>query len=160
MSLMFGKPISEYLRFQRTCLILLAAVGLIRLGLSLAGAPDHVATWFSLTALGWLTILYYGVAVHTRGFGSYKQLLPLVFFQVVLVQVIAVAAILVAIAGYPNIYAAPEYSGPPFARSANQWSHALAHLTIGIVVPTLLGWGVSSLVLLVTKKVSRRPALA
>ena len=81
-------------------------------------------------------------------------------FQVVLVQAIAVLGILLAIAGFPNIYAAPEYSGPPFARSPNQWSHALAHLTIGIVVPVLLSWGVASLVLLITKKVARRPTVA
>jgi len=157
---MFGKRISEYLAFQKVPLAIVAAVGLARLGLSLAGLPDATVTLLSMTVAGWLAILYYGIAVHTRGFGSYRQLLPLVLFQMVLVQAIAVLGILLAIAGLPNIYAAPEYSGPPFARSANQWSHALAHLTIGIVVPTLLGWGVSSLVLLITKRVARRPAVA
>jgi hypothetical protein len=157
---MFGKRVSEYLGFQKAWLILLAVVGLGRLGLSLAGLPDRTVMWLSMTVVGWAAVLYYGVAVHTRGFGSYKQLLPLMIFQVVLVQAIAVFGILLAIAGLPNIYAAPEYSGPPFARSANQWTHALAHLTIGIVVPVLLWWGVGSLVLLVTKKVARRPAVA
>jgi len=157
---MFGKRLPEYLRFQKVWLALIAAVGLGRLGLSLAGLPDSTVTFLSMTVVGWAAIIYYGVAVHTRAFGSYKQVLPLVFFQVLLVQAIAVFGILLAIAGLPNIYAAPEYSGPPFARSANQWTHALAHLTIGIVVPTLLGWGVASLVLLITKKVSRRPAVA
>ena len=157
---MFGKRLPEYVRFQKVWLALIAAVGLARLGLSLAGLPDSTVTFLSMTVVGWAAIIYYGVAVHTRAFGSYKQVLPLVFFQVLLVQAIAVFGILLAIAGLPNIYAAPEYSGPPFARSANQWTHALAHLTIGIVVPTLLGWGVASLVLLITKKVSRRPAVA
>jgi len=156
---MFGKRLSEYLRFQRAWLVLIAAVGLARLGLSLAGLPDKTVSLLSMTVVGWVAILYYGVAVHTRGFGSYKHLVPLIFLQMVLVQAIAVFGILLAIAGLPNIYAAPEYSGPPFARSANQWSHALAHLTIGIVVPVLLGWGVASLVLLVTKRVARRPAV-
>jgi len=157
---MFGKRLSEYIRFQKVWLALIAAVGLARLGLSLAGLPDSTVTFLSMTVVGWVAIIYYGVAVHTRAFGSYRQILPLVFFQMLLVQAIAVFGILLAIAGLPNIYAAPEYSGPPFARSANQWSHALAHLTIGIVVPTLLGWGVASLVMLITKKVSRRPAVA
>ncbi|HEU0091372.1 MAG TPA: hypothetical protein VFS78_04630 [Vicinamibacteria bacterium] len=157
---MFGKRVTEYLGFQKAWLILLAVVGLGRLGLSLAGLPDRTVMWLSMTVVGWAAVFYYGVAVHTRGFGSYKHLLPLMIFQVVLVQAIAVFGILLAIAGLPNIYAAPEYSGPPFARSANQWTHALAHLTIGIVVPVLLGWGVGSLVLLVTKKVARRPAVA
>jgi hypothetical protein len=157
---MFGKRPSEYLKFQKVWLALIAAVGLARLGLSLAGLPDRTVMLLSMTVVGWAAVLYYGVAVHTKGFGSYKHLLPLMIFQVVLVQAIAVLGILLAIAGYPNIYAAPEYSGPPFARSANQWSHALAHLTIGIVVPVLLWWGVASLVLLITKRLAKRPAVA
>jgi hypothetical protein len=96
------------------------------------------------------------VAVHTKGFGSYKQLLPLGFFQILVQQGIAVLGILLAIAGVSNIYAAPEYS----IRGQSQWVHLLAHLTIGLVVPSLLTWGVSSLVLLVTKRLTRRPALA
>jgi hypothetical protein len=157
---MFGKRPSEYLKFQKVWLALIAAVGLARLGLSLAGLPDRTVMLLSMTVVGWAAVLYYGVAVHTKGFGSYKHLLPLMIFQVVLVQAIAVLGILLAIAGYPNIYAAPEYSGPPFARSANQWSHALAHLTIGIVVPVLLWWGVASLALLITKRLAKRPAVA
>jgi hypothetical protein len=42
----------------------------------------------------------------------------------------------------------------------SQWIHLLAHLTIGLVVPPLLLWAVSSVVRLVAKKVSRRPAVA
>ena len=157
---MFGKRLSQYLGFQKVWLALIAAVGLARLGLSLAGVPDRTVMFLSMTAVGWAAVIYYGVAVHTKGFGSYKHLLPLMIFQVLLVQSIAVAGILLAIAGFPNIYAAPEFSGPPFARSANQWSHALAHLTIGMVVPVLLWWGIGSLALLITKKLARQPAVA
>jgi hypothetical protein len=156
---MFGKRVSEYLSFQKVALVVVAAVGLARLGLSLAGLPDSAVTWLSLTVVGWAAVFYYGVAVHTRGFGTYRHLLPLMIFQVVLVQAIAAAGILLAIAGHPNIFAAPEYSGPPFARSPDQWSHLLAHLTIGLVAPVLLWWGVASLVLLITRKLSRRPAV-
>jgi hypothetical protein len=157
---MFGKRVSEYLGFQKWWLAVIAAVGLARLLLSLAGLPDRTVMFLSMTVAGWIAVLYYGVAVHTKGFGSYKQLLPLMIFQVALVQAIAVTGILLAIAGLPNIYAAPEFSGPPFARSANQWTHALAHLTIGMVAPVLLGWAVASMVLLITRKVARRPATA
>src|SRR5204863_2643225 len=110
-----------YLRFQKVWLILLAVVGLARLALSLGGLPDRTVMFLSMTVVGWIAAVYYGVAVHNRGFGTYRHLLPLLAFQVVLVQAIAVLGILLAIAGLPNIYAAPEYSGPPFARSANQW---------------------------------------
>ena len=70
----------------------------------------------------------------------------------------AVLGILLSIGGFPNIYAAPEYSPPGGPQS--QWLHMLAHLTIGMVVGPLLGWGVASLVMLITKKVARRPAEA
>jgi hypothetical protein len=153
---MFGKPVSEYLSFQKVVLAVLAAVGLARLGLSLAGVPNATVAWLSMNVVGWAGVLYYGVAVHTRGFGSYRQLLPLALFQITLQQLIAVLGILLAIAGLPNVYAAPEYS----FGAQSQWLHALSHLTIGIVVATLLMWGVASLVLLVTRKIVRRPALA
>jgi hypothetical protein len=153
---MFGKRLSQYLGFQKVVLGLLAGVGLARLGLSLAGLPNTTVAWLSMNVVAWAGALYYGVAVHTRGFGSYQQILPLVFFQTVLQQSIAVFGILLAIAGYPNIYAAPEFS----FGAQSQWIHVLAHLTIGIIVPTLLLWGAASLALLVTKKVARRPAVA
>jgi len=153
---MFGKRISEYVGFQRAWLALIAAVGLARLGLSLAALPDTTVRWLSMNVIAWVAAVYYGVAVHTRAFGSYKQLLPLVFFQTVLQQAIAVLGILLSIAGLRNIYAAPEYS----FGGQSQWVHVLAHLTIGIIVPPVLLWGVGSLVLLITKRVVRRPALA
>lgn len=151
--MIFGKRVSEYLAFQKPFLILLAAVGLARLGLSLAGLPNVSVRWLSMNAVLWIAIVYYGVAVHTRRFGSYKQLLPLIVFQVALFHSIAILGILLTIAGLPNIYGAPEYSVP------NQWLHIAAHLTIGMVAASLLLWGFASLVLLVTKKLSRRPAL-
>jgi hypothetical protein len=153
--MLFGRRISEYLEFQKVFLALIAAVGVVRLFLSAAGQPDTTVRWLSMNAVAWVGILYYGVAVHTRGFGSYKQLLPLGLFQILLQQAIAVAGILLAIAGFTNIYAAPEYS----IRGQSQWIHLLAHLTVGLVVPPVLTWGISSLVLFATKRLSRRPAL-
>jgi hypothetical protein len=148
---MFGKRISHYLGFQKVVLGILAAVGLGRLGLSLASLPDTTVAWLSMNVVAWAGALYYGVAVYTRGFGSYKQILPLVSIQTLLQQGIAVLGILLAIAGKSNIYAAPEFSF-----GASQWVHLLAHMTVGIVVPPLLLWGAASLALLVTKRVATR----
>src|SRR5262245_13804619 len=152
---MFGRPLSDYLGFQKVVLILLAVVGLARLILSLAGLPDSTVRWFSMNAVAWAGILYYGVAGHARGF-TYKQLLPLALFQTLLFQAIAVLGISLAIAGLPNIYAAPEYS----FGAQSQAFHLLMHLTVGIVVATLMAWGVACLILLIAKKASRRPAAA
>jgi hypothetical protein len=152
----FGKSISDYLRFQQVMLIAVAVVGLLRLGLSLAGVPDPAVAWLSMNVVTWAATLYYGVTVHTRRFGGYRQILPLVLFQMLVQQSIAVIGIMIAIAGFPNVYAAPEYS----PGMSNQWLHALAHLTVGIVAPTLLMWGVGSLVLAVARRVARREAVA
>jgi hypothetical protein len=43
----FGKTLGEYVRFQKTFLILILAVGLARLALSLAGAPNSTVRWLS-----------------------------------------------------------------------------------------------------------------
>jgi len=153
---MFGKRISEYLAFQKVFLVLIAVVGLLRLGLSLAGLPNTTVRWLSMNVVAWAGVFYYGVAVHTRRFGGYKQLLPLGLFQTLVMQAIAVIGILLAIAGYDNIFAAPEFS----FNAQSQWAHLAAHLTVGIIVPPFLLWAVSSLVLLVTRKAAPRPATA
>jgi hypothetical protein len=154
--MVFGKRIPEYLGFQKAALAILGAVGLARLVLSLAGVPDTTVRWLAMNVVGWAAVFYYGVAVHTRGFGSFKHLLPLGFFQTLVQQGIAVLGIVLAIGGRPNIYAAPEYS----FGAQSQWAHLAAHLTVGMVVPPLLIWGVASLVLWTTRKVARRPAVA
>jgi len=153
---MFGKPLSQYLDFQKVILGLIAAVGLARLGLSLAGAPHTVVAFLSMHVVAWAGALYYGLAADRHGLTRYKQLLPPALFQTLVMQSIAVLGILLAIAGFANVYAAPEYS----FGAQSQWIHVLAHVTIGIVVPTLLIWGVASLVRLITTKMTRRPAVA
>jgi hypothetical protein len=159
---MFGKTLSEYLRFQRPVLILVAAVGLLRLVLSLAGVPNASVKWLSVTVAAILGAAYYGVKVEQERFGGYRQLLPLVFLQNALVQAIAIVAIALAIfTGRDNIYTAPEYSieiANPAAHAADgkTWGHAVAHAVIPMVVGTLLWWGIASLALLVTRHTARR----
>ena len=155
--MIFGKSCSDYLRFQRVWLGLVLAVGLARLGLSLAGLPNSTTKWLSLTVLTLLGVFYYGVRVHTAGFGSYKQLLPLIFNQNALAQVIVIAGIVIGIlTGHDNVFTAPEYSG---GRDGKNWFHVLAHGVVILVLP-LVGWLVASLVMWVTKKVAPRPAAA
>jgi hypothetical protein len=153
---MFGKAVAQYLGFQKVVLALIVLVWLVRLGLSLSGTPNATAKWISVTVVLLLGLLYYGVAVHTRGFGSYKQLLPLLFFQSLLAEgLVALAIVLAIFTGQDNIYTAPEYSG---GGDGKNWIHVVAHLIVGSVVLPLISWAIGSLVLLVTKKVSPRSA--
>jgi hypothetical protein len=145
---MFGKKLSEYIAFQRPVLLLLAIVGFARLLVSLAGT-GHAASFLSMNVISWAGAIYYGYFAFKRRFGTYQHLLPLVAIQMFVQQLIAVLGIVLAMAGMPNSYAAPEYT---FGMSPIV--HLAAHLTIGIVMPTLILWAVASLVMWITKKAS------
>jgi hypothetical protein len=153
---MFGKTVSQYLGFQKVILALVVLAWLVRLALSLSGTPNASAKWISVTAVLLFGVLYYGVTVHTTGFGSYKQLYPLVLFQSLLAEgLVALAIVLAIFTSRDNIYTAPEYSG---GGDGKNWVHVIAHVVVGAVVLPLMSWGIGSLVLLVTKKVAPRPA--
>src|SRR5204863_9884982 len=123
---MFGKTVGEYLRFQRVFLVLIVAAWLVRLATSLAGMPNATVKWISVTVVMLVGVLYYGVAVHTKGFGSYKQLYPLMLFQSIVGEgLVAVAIALAIFTGRDNIYTAPEYSG---GGDGKNWLHVGAHL--------------------------------
>ena len=51
----------------------------------------------------------------------------------------------------PNIYAAPEFSPPA---PLSPWVHIAAHLTVGMLAVSLIGWGVMSLAMQVGRKLS------
>jgi hypothetical protein len=153
---MFGKSVGQYLSFQRLFLVAIVVVFVVRLALSLAGTPNATAKWVSVTVVLLLGTLYYGVAVHTRGFGSYKQLYPLLLFQSLLGEgLVALGVVLAIVTGQDNIYTAPEYSG---GGDGKNWLHVFAHVVIAAVVLPLVSWAISSLVLLVTKKVAPKAA--
>jgi hypothetical protein len=156
--MIFGKKLSEYLRFQQAILGLILVVGLTKLAMSLAGMPNDTTKWLSITVLSLVGVFYYGVRVHTAGFGSYKQLLPLVFNQNVLAHgIIAIGIIIAIVTGHDNVFTAPEYSG---GGDGKNWLHVGAHVVLGMIVGSLVGWLVASIVMWVTKKVARRPAPA
>jgi len=153
---MFGKSVGQYLSFQRWFLVAILVVFAVRLALSLSGMPNATTKWVSVTVMLLLGTLYYGVAVHTRGFGSYKQLYPLLLFQSLLGQgLVALAVVLGIVTGQDNIYTAPEYSG---GTDGKNWLHVFAHVVAAAVVLPLVSWAISSLVLLVTKKVTPKAA--
>jgi hypothetical protein len=153
---MFGKSVGQYLSFQKLFLVAIVVVFLVRLALSLAGTPNSTTKWASVTVVLLLGMLYYGVAVHTRGFGSYKQLYPLLLFQSLLGEgLVALAIVLGIVTGQDNIYTAPEYSG---GTDGKNWVHVIAHLVVAAVILPLVSWAIASLVLLVTKKVAPKAA--
>ena len=151
---MFGKSVSQYLAFQKVILGLILVAFVVRLALSLSGTPNQSAKWISVTSVLLLGVVFYGVAVHTSGFGSYKQLYPLLLFQSLLGEgLVALAIVLAIFTGRDNIYTAPEYSG---GGDGKNWTHVVAHLVVAAVILPLLTWAIASLVKFVTKLAAPR----
>ncbi|MFZ0960729.1 MAG: hypothetical protein WAO35_07460 [Terriglobia bacterium] len=149
---LFGKSLSEYVKFEWVFLILVLVVGLGRLSLSLLGVPNSTAKFLSLTVMFLLGMLYYSVRVHTSGFGSYKQLLPVLALPVILGNCIIIGGIVLSIlTAKDNIFSAPEYS--PGKVDGKTWAHAGAHAVAAIILSLVL-WAVGSLIMLITKKLS------
>lgn len=162
---MFGKPVLDYLKFQRSILILIAVVWALRFGLSLAGVTSDTVKFVSITALLLIGAVYYARAVHDSGFGGYKQLLALCWTQGVFSQTLIAIAIVVGIlGGQDNVFTLPEFYPPsagdsplPLPLDGKNWGHAAAHIFFaGAIMLPLIGWALSSATLAVLRKV--RPA--
>jgi len=153
--MIFGKSLSDYVSFEKGFLILVLVVGLARLALSLLGVPNSTAKFLSLTVLFLLGMVYYSVRVQTSGFGSYKQLLPVLALPVIVGNCIIIAGIILTIlTAKDNIFSAPEFSGGVDGKT---WGHVGGHVLVMVVGPLIL-WLVGSLIMLVTKKVTGSPA--
>jgi hypothetical protein len=151
----FGKTLSQYISFQKVILLLVLAVGLGRLILSLAGVSNSATKWLSITAVGFIGIIYYAVRVYTSGFGSYKQLLPLLYIQSVVAQAIVIAGIIIAIVTHKdNVFSAPEFSG---GGDGKTWFHVTAHAVLGLIIGPLIAWLIASALMWVVKKVNPQP---
>lgn len=149
----FGKTLSEYVAFEWWILALIAAVGICRLALSLAGLPNSEVKWLSVTVTALLGMVYCAVMVHISGFGSYKHLLPLIVLQGIVANVIVTGGILLAMATrIDNIYSAPEYSGGVDGKT---WMHAGAHIVLGFIIGPLVSWVVAAGIMFIVKKISR-----
>jgi hypothetical protein len=147
----FNKPLSEYVAFCGPFLILIPLVGIVRLVLSVNGAPNTTVRWVTMTALTFLAVIYYAVRVHTTGFGSYRHLLVICALLNLTTQIVSILGIVTArVNGRENIYSAPEYS---FGQGSSL-IHIAMHMFIGTTLGSLVPWLFGSLILAATRKFS------
>jgi len=148
----FGKKLSEYIQFDRWILILIAVVFAIRLGMSLAGTSFTLTRWVSINIVLLLGLVYCSVAVHSSGFGSYKQLFGLLLVQWVPAHLLIASAIVLGIiTGVDNAYTLTEVSG---GGDGKTWLHVFAHTIVGFI-RAAIAWLIGSVILFVTKKTTR-----
>lgn len=148
-----GKKLTDYIRFERWILILIAVMWAIRLAVSLTGTSFTVTRWFSINIVLLIGLVYCSIAVHTSGFGSFKQLLGLLYVQVAFAHILIAAGITLGIlTGKNNAYTTPEVFG---GNDGKTLLHVAAHLAAAAILP-LIVWLVGSVILFVTKKVSSK----
>jgi len=149
----FGKTVGDYLRFAAGVVALVVVTGVARLALDLGGVPVSSVRFVSVTTTALLGVVYLGVRTHTSGFGSYRRLLPLMVITLGSASWVSGAAVVLAIAtGTDNIYSLPEYSG---GQDGKTFFHAFAHFFIAPFVAGLVAWGLASIVMFLTKAVTR-----
>jgi hypothetical protein len=161
---MFGRPLSQYVAFQKPILIAIGVVWALRLGLSLAGAPVAGARFVSVTGVLVLGALFSGWAVRRQGFGSFKELYGLNLVQGDFSQtLVALAMVLAWASGRDNIYSIPDFYPPaqgvsvlglPLPPDGKNLGHALEHVVVaGALGFPLIGWALGSLVLVASPRV-------
>jgi hypothetical protein len=149
----FGKSVGAYLRFAVGVVALVVVVGVARLALDMSGVPVSSVKFVSVTTIALLGVVYFGVRTHTSGFGSYRQLLPLMVITLGAASWVSGFAVVLAIlTGTDNIYSIPEYSG---GGEGKTFFHAFAHFFIAPFVAGFIAWGLGSLVMLLTKAATR-----
>ena len=146
---MFGKKLADYIKFESWLLIAIALMWAIRLGVSVSGTPFNVTKWLSINIVLLIGLIYCSVAVHTSGFGSYKQLLGLLYVMIGFAHVLIAAGILIGIVtGKNNVYTTPEVFGGSDGKTI---PHVAAHLIAAAILP-LIAWLIGSVILFVTKR--------
>jgi hypothetical protein len=147
---MFGKKFGEYVRFESWVLILVAVAFAARLVVGMTGTPVATTRWISINLVLLVGLIYCSVAVHTSGFGSYKQLFGLLLLQNAFAHLLIACALAVAIVTTTrNIYTAPEFFG---GNDGRNWGHVAAHFLAMVLVP-VVAWLLGSVILFVTRKV-------
>ena len=147
---MFGKKFGDYIRFLWWILILVAAAFVARLAVGMTGTPVATTRWISINLVLLIGLIYSAVGVHTRGFGSYKQLFGLLLVQNAFAHLLIAFGIALAIVTMTNnIYTSPEFFGGSDGRN---WGHVALHFLAAFLVP-VVAWLLGSVILFVTKKV-------
>ena len=146
-----GHGIRDHVRLLIPVLGLLTVVWALRLGLSACGSPRWCSRVVSVTGATAGCILLSAVFIHFRRFGGYANVVVSSLLLNLWAQLLIIGAIVFAVVtGTENIYAAPEFSLPEFARShldPHHLRHIYGQLTFGIGLGTLTGAGVGCLML-------------
>ena len=142
---MCGRGLRDHIRLLAPLFGFIAAIWALRWALDAAGAPHGLVRALSVTGATSLAILVAVWMIHTRGFGSYPNVVVASILLVVFEQALIVAAIVFSVlTRTANVFTKPEFSMPD---DPNHVKHILGQLTFGIGAGVLLGAATGCLML-------------
>ena len=142
---MCGRGIRDHIRLLAPLYGFITVVWALRWALDAAEVSPGLVRVFSVTGATSLAVLIAVWLIHTRGFGSYPNVVVASLLLVVFEQVIIVAAITFSVVSkIDNVFTRPEFSRPD---DPYHVKHILGQLTFGIGANTLLGAATGCLML-------------
>jgi len=145
-----GRGLRDHIRLLAPLFGLITLVWALRWALDAAGMSPALVRAFSLTAATPLAVLVAVWLIHTRGFGSYPNVVVAALLLVVFEQLLIVAAIVFAVlTGIGNVFTQSEFSRPG---DPDHVRHIIGQLTFGIGAGTLLGTATGCLMLWFLKR--------
>jgi hypothetical protein len=130
---------------------LIAVTFISRLVVGMSGVEIAKTRWVSINIVLLLGLIYCAVNVHLSGFGSYKQLLGLLFIQNAFAHFLIAGGILMAVVtGVDNIYTNPEFFN---GNNGRNLTHVFMHVVAALILP-LIAWAIGSVILFVTRRIN------
>jgi hypothetical protein len=145
-----GRGLRDHIRLLAPLFGLITLVWALRWALDAAGAPPSLVRVFSVTGTTSLAVLIAVWLIHTRGFGSYPNVVIAGLLLVAYAQLLIVLAILFSVVSkIDNVYTHREYSTP---NDPNHVKHIIGQLTFGIGAGLLLATATGCLMLWLLKR--------
>jgi len=146
------KSLGDYCSYVQKGILILLGLTIIRfLMLPVFGIPYQQGTTYTSSTIALLILVLYYVVRASREAGTrYRDILGIVFVLSLSQGLMIAAAILVDdLAGIDTYFTDSVHSG-----GVNSFVHATTHV-VGTILPTLIFWGLGSLILLVLGKRSK-----
>jgi hypothetical protein len=140
-----GRGLRDHIRLLAPLFGFITVVWALRWALDAAEVSPGLVRVFSVTGATSLSVLIAVWLIHTRGFGSYPNVVVASLLLTVFEQVLIVAAIAFSVASkIENVFTRPEFSRPD---DPHHVKHILGQLTFGIGAGILLGTATGCLML-------------
>ena len=132
-----GRGLRDHIRLLAPLFGFITVVWALRWALDAAEVSPGLVRVFSVTGATSLSVLIAVWLIHTRGFGSYPNVVVTSLLLTVFEQVLIVAAITFSVVSkIENVFTRPEFSRPD---DPHHVKHILGQLTFGIGAGILLG---------------------